>query len=602
MTAPILAVSCYYHDSAAAIVSNGAIIAAAQEERFTRKKHDASLPVHSIDYCLKEAGVEPGDLEAVVYYENPMATLERILKAQVHEGGDAFAGFHDAALPFFSKRIHIEAHLRDVLGRLGKNDTLFLTEHHMAHAASAFFPSPFRDAAILTIDGVGEWATTTLAYGKDTELTMLREIHFPHSIGLLYSAFTYYCGFRVNSGEYKLMGLAPYGKPRFYETIRDNLIDIKPDGSFRLNLDYVGWHNSTRIISPKFDQLFGAPPREPESPFQSHYLDMAASIQQVTEEVVSLLAAHAKRLTGSKNLALAGGVALNCVSNGKLLKAGLFDNVWVQPAAGDAGGALGAALLADHVHCKTPRQVGNGRDAMKNCYLGPSFSRQKVEASLQSHRLDYEVYADRDELFSLVARELADGKVIGFFYGKMEFGPRALGARSIVADARNDRMQSILNLKVKKRESFRPFAPVVLLEDAPGYFDLAGASPYMLFVADVLNARKDLDVAELIQQNDSNLYAIANLSRSGIPAVTHVNNTARIQTADEQSPFFHKLLRAFKEATRHGILVNTSFNVRGEPIVCTPSDAILCFLNTGIDILVIEDCIAYKDMQITSIM
>lgn len=590
MSVKILGISAFYHDSAAAIVEDGNIVAAAQEERFTRKKYDPRFPKNAINYCLEEMFIEPSELAAVVFYDNPLLTFDRVIKShlEVHPQGRQ-------NLTQASKSIlGIKAHVKDYIQQYLKTEVKVLfTNHHTAHAASAFFPSPFKQAAILTLDGVGEWNTTTLGKGIGNKIELFKKIDYPHSLGLLYSAFTYFCGFKVNSGEYKLMGLAPYGKPIYAEKIRENLIDIKSDGSFRLNMDFFSYLNSNVMTSAKFDQLFGGPARTGESRITKREMDLAASIQKITEEVVLKIAKTARRETGIENLVLAGGVALNCVANGKLLEAEIFKNIWIQPAAGDAGGALGAALLVAHHEFKVPRKV-RPRDAQAGSYLGPKFSSSEITAILDKHNFPYKKIQDRNQKLEMIAGELAGGKVVGFFSGRMEFGPRALGGRSIIGDARNPETQVNMNLKIKYRESFRPFAPSVLEQEAGEYFDLKVASPYMLLVSQVKKERlKDVGAFD-----GENLLDWVKMERSDIPAITHVDNSARVQTVTaETNQDYYDLIRYFKQKTGIAVVVNTSFNVRGEPIVCTPMDAYKCFMRTEMDLLVLEDCLLYKQQQ-----
>jgi carbamoyltransferase len=595
----ILGISAFYHDSAAALIKDGEIVAAAQEERFTRTKHDAGFPLQAIGYCLQQAGIRPGQLDHVVYYDKPFLTFERLLETCLTFAPRGFSSFRVAMPVWLREKLFLKSLLRKELQKLSPDPDwggkLLFVEHHLSHAASAFFPSPFEEAAVLTMDGVGEWATTSLAMGQGDQLAILKEIRFPHSLGLLYSAFTHYAGFKVNSGEYKLMGLAPYGEPRYARLIMDNLIDIKEDGSFRLDMSYFDYCVGLTMTSRRFHTLFGAPPRRAESPLSQKEMDIAASIQQVTEEIILRLTRSIARETGAKNLCLAGGVALNCVANGKVLRDGRFANVWVQPASGDAGGAVGAALAAYHLHLGRTRSCSpDGRDAMKGAYLGPAFEQAEIECRLRQLGARFELLDDAKLLASCVAL-LASGKALGWFQGRMEFGPRALGARSIVADARSPEMQSILNLKIKYRESFRPFAPSVLREDVAEWFDMDVDSPYMLLVADVLDKhRKPVTAAEQA------LFGIEklNIPRSDIPAVTHVDYSARIQTVHhDTNPFYHELLTAFKKETGCPVLVNTSFNVRGEPIVCTPEDAFRCFMGTEIEGMAIGNCFLRKDAQ-----
>lgn len=589
----VLGISAYYHDAAAALVRDGAIIAAAQEERFSRKKHDPRFPRQAINYCLGEAFIDPSELEGVVFYDNPLLTLDRVMKnalAVAPAGRDQFAAACRGMLG-------AKARLRDDIGSvLGETPRLLGTHHHMAHAASCFYPSPFEEAAILTIDGVGEWATCTLGFGNGSHMELLREIRYPHSLGLLYSAFTYYCGFKVNSGEYKLMGLAPYGEPKYADLIRDVLIDVKTDGSFRLDTNYFGYLDTGLMINERFETLFGGPARRPDTMITRKEMDLAASIQQVTEDVVLKLVAYATALTGTKNLVMAGGVALNCVANGRVLRESGLDGLFVQPAAGDAGGALGAALLVSHQMLGAPRVVKREGDSLMGSYLGPRFAPHEVTAILDRQDWPHHQIADPDELARAVANAIADGKVVGYFSGRMEFGPRSLGARSILGDPRNPEMQSTMNLKVKFRESFRPFAPAVIADRAADYFEIEAESPYMLLVAPVKTERQ-LPMDRAVSDGDD-MMPILHQQRSDIPAVTHVDYSARVQTVDqERSPDFFRILSAFDQLTGCPVLVNTSFNVRGEPIVCTPQDAYRCFMRTGMDLLVLEDCLLWKSEQ-----
>lgn len=598
----ILGISAFYHDSAAAVVEDGEIIAAAQEERFSRKKHDSRFPRHAIDYCLEAAGATPQDIDFVAFYDKPFIKFERLLETYIAFAPRGFQSFK-MSLPLWlrEKLFQKSLLLKEMKAYSADVDwakRLLFAEHHFSHAASAFYPSPFKDAIVLTMDGVGEWATTSVAFGSDNQLTMQRELRFPHSLGLLYSAFTYYTGFKVNSGEYKLMGLAPYGEPKYADVILDNLIDLKPDGTFRLDQSYFDYCTGLRMTNAKFDELFGGPARKPEELLTQRHMDIAASIQAVTEEVVLRLTRALAKETGARNLCLAGGVALNCVANGKLLRDGSFDQIWIQPAAGDAGGALGAALAGYYHYKKNPRSLNGGGDAMRGSYLGPSFPQAEIERRLHAVGAKFEPMAEGD-LIEAAARDLADEKAVGWFQGRMEFGPRALGGRSILGDPRSDTMQKTLNLKIKYRESFRPFAPSVLREDVADWFELEGDSPYMLLVADVAAKHRHAMTTE--QQN---LFGIdkLNVPRSSIPAVTHVDYSARIQTVhQETNPRYHALLSAFKRMTACPVLVNTSFNVRGEPIVCTPEDAFGCFMGTEMDTLVIGDCYLRKDDQNASL-
>ncbi len=598
MSKTVLGLSAFYHDSAAALVVDGEIIAAAQEERFTRKKHDPRFPAAAINYCLEEAFIEAAELDAIVFYDNPLLTWDRVLKNCLMMGEAASDQFDKACRSVLGIKVWVREYVRRALGSMGKSGKVLFTEHHLAHAASAFYPSPFAEAAILTLDGVGEWETTTLGFGQGSRIELTQALNYPHSLGLLYSAFTYFCGFKVNSGEYKLMGLAPYGKPSYYQTIRDHLIDIKGDGSFRLNPEYFGFLDSNFMTNEKFNRLFQGPPRAPESLITRRERDLAASVQQVLEEVVVALARHLRKETGARNLAMAGGVALNCVANSKILREGIFDGLWVQPAAGDAGGALGAALLGCHVYLGLPRRPNpEGRDSQKGSYLGPAYQTSEIKAFLDRQGYPYEAIPEAPRRLKQVAQAIADGKIVGYFCGRMEFGPRALGARSILGDPRDPGMQSRMNLKIKYRESFRPFAPSVLLEEAGDYFELAGESPYMLLVAPVKEERRlpvnrdDLDRTE-------DLRVALNRPRSDIPAVTHVDYSARVQTVHPvDKPDYYALLREFKDLTGCAVVINTSFNVRGEPIVCSPQDAYRCFRRTEMDLLVLEDCLLWKEQQ-----
>lgn len=596
----ILGLSAYYHDSAACLLRDGHIVAAAQEERFTRKKFDARFPTHAIQYCLREGGISLSDLKYFVFYDKPLIKFERLLETYVAFSPRGIKSFL-AAMPVWLKekmllKSVIQKELIGLDGIKAKSNLpqVLFGEHHESHAASAFYPSPFKSAAVLCMDGVGEWATTSTWLGDGNDLKPLWEIHFPHSIGLLYSAFTYYTGFRVNSGEYKVMGLAPYGQPKYVQTIYDNLIDLKADGTFRLNMKYFNYCTGLTMTSSKFDEMFGGPPRKPESLLTQRDMDLARSIQDVTEEVMLRLAQSLHRETGAKDLCLAGGVALNCVGNGRILREGPFDRVWIQPSAGDAGGAVGAALTAWYQLEGNPRNVDGVTDAMHGAYLGPQYANEDIEQFLQGIAAPYRRLSD-DVLFPLLAEELDAGKIVGWFQGRMEFGPRALGARSIIGDARNPKMQSVMNLKIKYRESFRPFAPSVLRERVSDYFVLDADSPYMLLVAPVLEKRR-IQMTE--EQRSLWGIELLNVPRSDIPAATHVDYSARIQTVhQETNPRYYKLLKAFEAKTDCGLLVNTSFNVRNEPIVCSPEDAYRCFMRSAIDILVLENCLLYKAEQ-----
>ncbi|QNI69403.1 carbamoyltransferase [Cyanobium sp. NS01] len=605
----ILGLSAYYHDSAAALIVDGEVVAAAQEERFSRKKHDATFPASAAHYCLSSQHLTPADLDAVVYYEKPLLTFERLLETYLGAAPRGGRSFVAAMQVWLKEKLFIKSRLKqelralanrmagDVRGDGAKLPELLFSEHHLSHAGAAFYPSPFDKAAVLCMDGVGEWATTSAWLGEGKDLKLLWEINFPHSLGLLYSAFTYYCGFKVNSGEYKLMGLAPYGQPRFVDLIKKHLIDIKPDGTFWLDMRYFKYHRGFRMTSRKFDKLFASPARERETELRQFHMDLAASIQAVTEEIVLKLARTLRAETGATNLCLSGGVALNCVANGKLLRQKIFDQMWIQPASGDAGSALGAALVAWHQHHQQPRKpCGSqaGGDAMKGALLGPQFSNKEIRSYLDSIEADYQEIEDAP-LFLRLAELLDQGKVVGWFNGSMEFGPRALGGRSILGDSRNQEMQSVMNLKIKYRESFRPFAPAVLEEEASSQFELDACSPYMLIVAPL---RAELCIPMSAEQQQ--LFGIEKLriSRSKLPAVTHVDYTARVQTVNASTnPRFYNLIRAFHRRTGCPTLVNTSFNVRGEPIVCSPEDAYRCFMRTEMDVLVLENQLLLKENQ-----
>lgn len=594
----ILGISAFYHDSAAALVVDGKIIAAAQEERFSRRKHDQRFPTQAIRYCLAEGGISARDITYVVFYEKPFLKFERLLETYLAFAPRGYRSFR-MAIPIwlkeklFQKRL-LRQHLESFDPGTDWEDRLLFTEHHQSHAASAFFPSPFKEAAVLTLDGVGEWATTASGLGCGNRLDLTREIQFPHSLGLLYSAFTYYTGFKVNSGEYKVMGLAPYGEPRYVDLIFNHLIDCKEDGTFRLDLSYFDYCTGLTMTNAKFHQLFGGPPRQPEELLNQRHMDLAASIQKATEEIVLRLTRSLAVETGSPNLCMAGGVALNCVANGKVLRDGRFKELWIQPAAGDAGGALGAALAAYYQYLHADRSVANKLDSMAGAYLGPAFSQAEVEKRLKGIGAQFSAYSD-SEVIARTVDALAMEKAVGWFQGRMEFGPRALGARSILADPRSPIMQKSLNLRVKYRESFRPFAPAVRREDVADYFELDVDSPYMLLVADVAQHRR-----RAMSKEERALFGIEklNVPRSDIPAVTHVDYSARVQTVHEETnPRFHALLSAFKERTGCPVLVNTSFNVRGEPIVCTPEDAFRCFMGSDIEMLVVENCVLLKEEQ-----
>jgi carbamoyltransferase len=594
----ILGLSAFYHDSAACLVADGEIVAAAQEERFTRRKHDSGFPAKAAEYCVCSAGLRPADIDYVVFYDKPFQKFERIFETYLAFLPRGFRSFAQSLPVWLKEKLFQKTMIADALtscfgGEVDWTERLRFSEHHLSHAASAFFPSPFNEAVILTMDGVGEWTTTSVFIGKENRISPHKEIRFPHSLGLLYSAFTYYTGFKVNSAEYKVMGLAPYGEPRYVDLIKKHIIDIKDDGSFHLDMDYFDYCTGLTMTNQRFNALFGGPPRNPESELTQREMDLAASVQAVTEEVVIKLAKDVQRTTRQKNLCLAGGVALNCVANGKLLREGIFDNIWIQPAAGDAGGALGAALGAYHLMLDQPRCPAP-IDRMKGAFLGPEFEQCEIDQRLASVGANFRRVCD-NELICTVAHALAEGKAVGWLQGRMEFGPRALGGRSILADPRSPTMQKQLNLKVKYRESFRPFAPSVLREDVADWFDLDLDSPYMLLVADVVKDRR-LPISEA----QKNLFGIdkLNLSRSEIPAVTHLDYSARIQTVHkETNPKYYSLISRFKELTGCPVLVNTSFNVRGEPIVCTPEDAFHCFMGTELDLLAVGNSILRKPDQ-----
>ncbi|HXF78951.1 MAG TPA: carbamoyltransferase [Usitatibacter sp.] len=594
----ILGLSALYHDSAAALLEDGTLVAAAQEERFSRRKHDARFPRHAVEYCLREAGIGMEAIDKVAFYDKPLLKFERMLETYLALAPRGFSSFR-VAMPLwmseklFQKRM-LEKELKAFAPGLDVASRLLFAEHHQSHAASAYFASPFDEAVVLTMDGVGEWATTSVAIGRGNELRTVKEIHFPHSLGLLYSAFTYYTGFKVNSGEYKVMGLAPYGTPRYAQAILDNLMDLKPDGSFRLDQAYFDYCTGLVMTSERLHSLFGGPPRKPDELLTQRHMDLAASIQAVTEEAVLRITRSLAGETGSKNLCLAGGVALNCVANGKVLRDGKFERIWVQPAAGDAGGALGAALAAWHTHLGQPRTASDGKDRMRGAYLGPAYGDDDALERLQ--RCGAKVTRlTESRMLERTVDDLVAGKAIGWFQGRMEFGPRALGGRSIIADPRSSSMQKTLNLRIKYRESFRPFAPAVLREDLADWFELDCDSPYMLMVADVVEKRR-----RAVSESESSLFGIdkLNVPRSEIPAVTHVDYSARIQTVHaDTNPRFHALLSRFKERTGCPVLVNTSFNVRGEPIVCTPEDAFRCFMGCEIETLVVGNLVLAKADQ-----
>ena len=594
MTA-ILGISAFYHDSAAALVVDGEIIAAAQEERFTRKKHDHEFPQHAIEYCLSEAGIAAADLDHVAFYDKPIRKFERLLETYLAYAPAGYFSFRKAMPLWLKQKLYLPKTMDAGLKKQFRGRYVF-ADHHESHAASAFFPSPFEEAAIITFDGVGEWSTTCIGVGRGNKIELTNEIRFPHSVGLLYSAFTYYTGFRVNSGEYKVMGLAPYGEPRFKQLILDHLLDLKPDGSFRMDMSYFNYCQGLTMTGPKFHELFGGPPRKPETEITQREMDSAASVQAVTEEIMLLTARHVQKQTGQKNLVMAGGVALNCVGNGRILREGPFDNVWVQPAAGDAGGALGSAMFVWHQLLENSRDTASltKPDFQKGSLLGPDYSDQEIGEFLSSNEAKATHAADWEELYEIVAGHLANEKVVGWFNGRMEFGPRALGARSIIGDARSPKMQSTMNLKIKFRESFRPFAPVVLKDHVHEYFQMRQGeeSPYMLMVAPVADSIK--------QEQDPAATGLQKLHgiRSTIPAVTHVDYSARVQTVDSvRNPAFHGLMQRFHEKTGCPVLINTSFNVRGEPIVCSPEDAYNCFMLTEMDVLVLGKYVLVKDEQ-----
>jgi carbamoyltransferase len=594
----IVGISAFYHDAAAALVIDGEIVAAAQEERFSRRKHDPRFPRRALDYCLSEAGIALADVDLVAFYDKPFLKFERLLETYLAFAPRGFASFRMAIPIWLREKLFLKDLLQNELKENRPDfdwaSRLVFSEHHLSHAASAFFPSPFREAAVLTLDGVGEWATSSIALGRDNRLEVVKEMHFPHSLGLLYSAFTYYTGFKVNSGEYKLMGLAPYGAPRYARVILDELMDLKEDGSFALNLDYFNYCVGLTMTNSRFDRLFGRPPRAPDQPLEPFHMDIAASIQQITEEVVLRMTRAIARDTGLRHLCLAGGVALNCVANGKVLRDGRFDGIWIQPAAGDAGGAIGAAFCAHHLYRRQPRRELAGLDGMRGSYLGPAFADDEIEQRLKAAGAKFTRVDDDGVIVEAVDTLLAQ-KALGWFQGRMEFGPRSLGARSILGDPRSPGMQRMLNLKVKYRESFRPFAPAVLRERVSEWFDLDADSPYMLLVAAVSPVRR-----RAMSDEEQQLFGIdkLNVPRSTIPAVTHVDYSARIQTVHrETNPRFHALLSAFGERTGCPVLVNTSFNVRGEPIVCSPEDAFRCFMGSDIEVLIIGNCVLRKEQQ-----
>lgn len=597
----ILGISAFYHDSAAALVDDGRIIAAAQEERFTRKKHDARFPDHAIEYCLTEAGIGLNEIDFVVFYDKPFLKFERLLETYLAFAPRGFNSFRTAMPIWIKEKLFQKSLLKKEFQRLNVDfdweNKLLFSEHHLSHGASAFYPSPFEEALVLTMDGVGEWTTTSAAIGRGKDLQIFKELFFPHSLGLLYSAVTYYIGFKVNSGEYKVMGLAPYGEPVYKDLMLQKLVDLKADGSFQLNMEYFNYCTGMTMTNDKFAKLFGRPVRQKEDDLLDQFhMDMAASVQAVTEEIVTRLVKGLVSETGIHNLCLAGGVALNCVANGKLVRDGLIENIWVQPASGDAGGALGAALLGYHHHKQQPRVIDKSKqDMMQGSYLGPGYSQQEIEQRLTGCRAKFEVPSSLEHMLDSAASLLADGKVVGWFQGRMEFGPRALGARSILGDPRSESMQKTMNLKIKYRESFRPFAPSVLREDVARYFETDMDSPYMLLVD-----RIKPELCRKMSDEESKLFGIdkLNVRRSDLPAITHVDYTARVQTVHpDTNPLYHQLITRFKEKTGCSVVINTSFNVRGEPPVCSPEDAFKCFMGTEMDVLVAGNCILHKEQQ-----
>jgi carbamoyltransferase len=586
----ILGISCFYHDSAACILADGNIVAAVQEERFTRKKHDPRFPKHAVNYCLEEADISIADVDYFVFYDKPFLTFERLLMSYMSIAPKGLRSWLEAMPLWLGFKLHIPKIIKKETGYDGP---VLYTEHHEAHAASAFYMSPFDEAAIITVDGVGEWATASYGFGKGNQITLLKELHFPDSIGLLYSAFTYFTGFRVNSGEYKLMGLAPYGKPRYKDLILDKLVDLKEDGSIRLNLSYFDFLGGLRMTNRRFAKLFGGPPRKPETEISQREMDIAASIQAVVEECLLKIASHVKYETNQKNLCLAGGVALNCVANARILRRDLFEDIWIQPAAGDAGGALGAVLSVWHRYLENDRPEPRGSDRQKGSYLGPEYSSDDVSTFLDNNGYPYYIL-DGDKRARFIAEQIADGKIVGYMAGRMEFGPRALGARSILGDPRREDTQTVMNLKIKYRESFRPFAPSVLEEKASDYFDIDRPSPYMLLVANIQKSK------QLPQPSNDGMPMLERLKakRSSIPAVTHLDYSARLQSVNKKDkPDYHQVIFEFEKLTGCAVIVNTSFNVRGEPIVCTPEEAYRCFMRTEMDVLVIENCILSKKEQ-----
>lgn len=593
----ILGISAYYHDSAAALVAEEGIIAAAQEERFTRIKHDQNFPSHAINYCLKEAGVSVEDLDQIVFYEKPLLKFDRLLETYIDFAPIGLQSFIKAMPQWLKQKLHLPREIKKNLpGKWSK--PIVFTSHHESHAASAFFPSPFEEAAILTMDGVGEWDTATIGLGEGNRIELLKSMHFPDSLGLLYSAFTYFCGFRVNSGEYKLMGLAPYGTPVFKDLILDKLIDLKQDGSFSVNLKYFNYCQGLTMTNTKFAKLFGGPPRKSESDITEREINLASSIQAVTEEIVLRMARYAREMTQKENLCLSGGVALNCVANGKLLKEKIFKEIWIQPASGDAGGALGCALFT-YFQLLSNNRTPSTRDSMKGSFLGPKFENDEIRSFLDEKQIPHLFYSKEKELLERVGQYIGEGKIIGWFQGRMEFGPRALGGRSIIGDARDSEMQTKMNLSIKFRESFRPFAPSVLEEDFPDFFEMETPSPYMLLVAPVnYDIRKELSLENNKDMKDRNLLKRVKIERSNLPSITHVDYSARVQTVNEErNGRYYRLIREFKKSCDSPVLVNTSFNIRGEPIVCTPQDAYRCFVSTDMDVLVLENFVLLKTEQ-----
>jgi carbamoyltransferase len=593
----ILGISAFYHDSAAALLVDGEIVAAAQEERFSRIKHDYNFPKQAVTWCLKQTGLTPDLLDFVVFYDKPLLKFDRLLETYLAFAPAGLRSFMMAMPLWLKTKLHLPREIRKALGNQFTKRIAF-TGHHESHAASAFFPSPFDEAAILTIDGVGEWDTAAIAHGKGNRIRMLKTLHFPHSLGLLYSAFTYFCGFKVNSGEYKLMGLAPFGEPKYADLILEKLVDLKPDGSLAMDMRYFNYCQGLTMTSPEFDRLFGGPPRNPESTITQREMDLAASVQKVTEEAILRMARTARTLTGCRYLCLAGGVALNCVANGKLLRSGVFDDIFVTPAAGDAGGALGAALFLHYQLLENSRET-KGRDTLKGSLLGPSYDTAEIQRFLRERQVPYKAFEREEDLLKTVAEDIAAGKVIGWFHARMEFGPRALGARSIIGDARNEQMQATMNLRIKFRESFRPFAPCVLREDVSEYFELDRESPYMLLVAGLKEElRRAPARGEMSSMQEPDLRKRINMVRSSLPAITHVDMSARVQTVDEERHGrFYRLMKEFKRQTGCGVIINTSFNIRGEPLVCTPQDAYRCFMASEMDVLVLENCVLRRVEQ-----